>query len=71
MLWLTIIAIMLFYLSGGSLLITNLLDSEKIPITLMSQVSAQIKSRWDALTNLITATKNYQTYENKTLTKII
>lgn len=37
----------------------------------MSQVSAQIKSRWDALTNLITATKNYQTYENKTLTKII
>ena len=36
----------------------------------MSQISAQLQSRWDALNNLIDATKDYQKYENETLDKL-
>lgn len=37
----------------------------------MSQIAAQVESRWDALTNLIQATKNYQNYEGSTLQNVI
>ena len=36
----------------------------------MSQISAQLQSRWDVLNNLIDATKDYQKYENETLDKL-
>lgn len=37
----------------------------------MSQIAAQVESRWDALTNLISAAKKYQNYESETFTKIV
>lgn len=36
----------------------------------MAQIAAQIESRWDALTNMIQATKQYTEYEGKTLESI-
>lgn len=36
-----------------------------------AQIAAQIESRWDAITNLIQATKQYAKYEGETLEKII
>lgn len=36
----------------------------------MAQIAAQIESRWDALTNMIDATKQYADYEGKTLESI-
>ncbi|MDO4670767.1 MAG: LemA family protein [Aerococcus sp.] len=37
----------------------------------MGQIAAQVESRWDALSNLIQATKNYQSHEFETLTQIV
>lgn len=37
----------------------------------MAQISAQVESRWDALTNLIQATKNYQQHEYDTMMAIV
>lgn len=36
----------------------------------MGQIAAQVESRWDALTNLIQATKNYEKHEAETLEKL-
>lgn len=36
-----------------------------------AQIAAQIESRWDAITNLIAATKQYATYEAETLENIV
>lgn len=36
-----------------------------------AQIAAQIESRWDAVTNLIEATKKYARYEAETLDKIV
>lgn len=35
------------------------------------QIAAQIESRWDAVSNLISATKQYAEYESETLEKIV
>lgn len=35
------------------------------------QIATQIESRWDALTNLISATKEYSKHESETLEKVI
>lgn len=35
------------------------------------QIAAQIESRWDAVSNLISATKQYASYESETLEKIV
>ena len=35
------------------------------------QIAAQIESRWDALTNLIDATKSYTTHEAETLKEVV
>lgn len=37
----------------------------------MAQIAAQVESRWDALSNLMQATKNYQSHEAETLTQIV
>ncbi|MDK6368497.1 MULTISPECIES: LemA family protein [Aerococcus] len=37
----------------------------------MAQIAAQVESRWDALTNLISATKSYQSHEADTLKQIV
>lgn len=37
----------------------------------MAQIATQVESRWDALTNLISATKEYQGHEQDTLTNIV
>lgn len=37
----------------------------------MGQIAAQIESRWDALSNLIQATKQYSDYEGQTLQEIV
>ena len=36
----------------------------------MGQIAAQIESRWDAITNLIAAAKEYAAYEADTLSKV-
>lgn len=36
-----------------------------------AQIAAQIESRWDAITNLIAATKQYAAYEAETFEKIV
>lgn len=36
----------------------------------MAQIAAQLESRWDAITNLIAASKQYTEYEGETLEKI-
>lgn len=36
-----------------------------------AQIATQIESRWDAVTNLIQATKEYATYEAETLDQIV
>lgn len=36
-----------------------------------AQIAAQVESRWDAVTNLIQATKKYAAYEAETLDKIV
>lgn len=36
----------------------------------MSQIAAQLQSRWDALNNLIDATKDYSKYESDTLDRV-
>lgn len=36
----------------------------------MAQIAAQVESRWDAISNMIAATKEYATYEGKTLENI-
>lgn len=36
-----------------------------------AQIAAQLESRWDAVTNLIAATKKYATYEAETLDHIV
>lgn len=71
MIWLIIIAIIAILLIWGIVTYNKFIRFRENINNAMSQISAQIESRWDALTNLITATKNYQTYESKTLTKII
>ncbi|MDK6232806.1 LemA family protein [Aerococcus sanguinicola] len=37
----------------------------------MAQIAAQVESRWDALSNLISATKSYQSHEADTLKQIV
>lgn len=71
MTWLIVIAIIAILLIWGIVTYNKFIRFRENINNAMSQISAQIESRWDALTNLITATKNYQTYESKTLTKII
>lgn len=37
----------------------------------MAQIAAQVESRWDALSNLISATQQYTEHESSTLTQVI
>lgn len=71
MIWLIILAVVVILLIWGIITYNKFIRFQENISNAMSQISAQIESRWDALSNLITATKNYQTYESKTLTKII
>lgn len=48
----------------------NLVRKNEMIENAMSQIAAQLQSRWDALNNLIDATKDYAKYESETLDKI-
>ncbi|MDO4681061.1 MAG: LemA family protein [Aerococcus sp.] len=49
----------------------QLIGSNERVANAMAQIAAQVESRWDALTNLIQATKSYQSHEFETLTQIV
>lgn len=46
-------------------------QSKEMVQNAMGQIAAQVESRWDALTSLIQATKNYQAHERETLVEVV
>lgn len=48
----------------------SLVRKNEMVANAMNQIGAQLQSRWDALNNLIDATKDYAKYESETLDKI-
>ena len=71
MLWLLVLALVLLIIIWAIAAYNKFVRYQENISNAMSQISAQVESRWDALSNLMTATQNYQTYESQTLTKII
>ncbi|MHA6603161.1 LemA family protein [Aerococcus urinae] len=49
----------------------RMIQSKEMIDNSMGQIAAQVESRWDALTNLIQATKNYQSHEADTLINVV
>lgn len=67
-----ILGVVVFGLVGWAIGLYNRMVSAREMISnAMAQIAAQVESRWDALTNLISATKQYQTHESETLIKIV
>ncbi|MFO3665235.1 LemA family protein [Anaerococcus sp. ENR0831] len=48
----------------------SLVRKNEMVANAMNQIGTQLQSRWDALNNLIDATKDYAKYESETLDKI-
>lgn len=48
----------------------NLVRSEEMVSNAMAQIAAQVESRWDALRNLMDATKHYSNFELEAFEKI-
>lgn len=67
MLGFIIIILILYMISTYNRFITL---GERV-VNAKAQIAAQVESRWDAVTNLIQATKKYATYEAETLDKIV
>lgn len=64
---LVIVVILAFIVIG---IYNSLVRQNEMVSNAMSQIAAQLQSRWDALNNLIDATKDYAKYESETLDKI-
>ncbi|GMR69712.1 LemA family protein [Aerococcus viridans] len=71
MVWIIVIAIIVVLVVWGIGAYNKFVGSKEMVSNAMAQIAAQVESRWDALTNLISATKQYQTHEHDTLTKIV
>lgn len=71
MVWIIVIAIIVILVVWGIGAYNNFVRSKEMVSNAMAQIATQVESRWDALTNLISATKQYQTHEHDTLTKIV
>ncbi|OYQ66718.1 LemA family protein [Aerococcus sp. 1KP-2016] len=71
MVWLIIIAIIAVIIFWGIGAYNKFVQAKEMVSNAMAQIAAQVESRWDALTNLISATKQYQSHEYETLTKIV
>ncbi|MCI5774969.1 MAG: LemA family protein [Aerococcus sp.] len=66
-----IIAIIIGLIIWGVRTYNKLIGLQERVANSMAQIAAQVESRWDALTNLIQATKQYQTHEYQTLMEIV
>lgn len=66
-----IIVIIVALVGWGIGLYNKMIGQKEMVSNAMAQISAQVESRWDALTNLISATTKYQTHESETLTNIV
>lgn len=72
--WIIIGVLLLFVLGlagWGIGLYNRMVSAKEMVSNAMAQIATQVESRWDALTNLISATKQYQTHEAETLTRIV
>lgn len=66
-----IVVIIVLVVLWGIRVYNRLITSNERVANAMAQIAAQVESRWDALTNLIQATKSYQSHEFETLTQIV
>lgn len=71
MVWIIIIAVIAILVGWGISVYNNFVRTKEMVSNAMAQIATQVESRWDALTNLISATKQYQTHEHDTLTQIV
>lgn len=49
----------------------KLVNAKELVSNSRGQIASQIESRWDALSNLISATQKYESHESETLNKIV
>lgn len=64
---LLILVLTVFYVIS---IYNNLINIKELVGNAKAQIATQIESRWDALTSLISATKQYSTHESETLINI-
>ena len=69
MLWIILGIVAILILAVVSIY-NSLVRQNEMVANAMSQIATQLQSRWDALNNLIDATKDYAKYESDTLDKI-
>lgn len=67
--WIVLIIVILLALIVVGIY-NSLVKQNEMVANAMSQIAAQLQSRWDALNNLIDATKDYAKYESETLDKV-
>lgn len=60
----------IFVVAWGISVYNRLISSREFIRNSMGNIATQIESRWDAIRNLIDATKNYSSHEAETLTDI-
>lgn len=68
--WIIVVAIVSVVVLFGVGVYNSLISKREMVRNSMGQIAAQVESRWDALTNLIQATKNYEKHEAETLEKL-
>lgn len=69
MLWIILVIVVVIVLIAISIY-NSLVRQNEMVANAMSQIATQLQSRWDALNNLIDATKDYAKYETDTLDRI-
>ena len=69
MLWIILVIVAVLIILVVSIYNTLVRQNEMVA-NAMSQIGAQLQSRWDALNNLIDATKDYAKYESDTLDRV-
>lgn len=65
-----LIVIIVFLIFSIIRIYNSLVRQNEMVANAMSQIATQLQSRWDALNNLIEATKDYADFESKTFEKI-
>ena len=70
MVWIIVIAIIVILVVWGIGAYNSFVRSKEMVSNAMAQIATQVESRWDALTNLISAANNIK-HEHDTLTKIV
>lgn len=69
MIWVLLVLVVLVVLWGVTTY-NRLVSQREIARNALGQIAAQIESRWDAVSNLIEATKQYSAHEAETLENI-